>query len=62
MSVPWNTVNVVRMAELIIYHSSLGRAPSCNSTGVGEMVIKAYLAPCGGEAIALRQMVVSELT
>lgn len=58
VSVPWNTVNAVRMAEFIIYHSSLGRGPSCNSTRVGKMVIKTYLTPCVGEN-SLRQVVVS---
>lgn len=49
MSVPCNSVNVVRMAELLIYHNSLGRGSSCNSIRVGKMLIKTYLTPCVGE-------------
>lgn len=49
MSVPCNSVNVVRMAELLIYHNSLGRGSSANSTRVGKMLIKTYLTPCVGE-------------
>lgn len=49
---------LLSMAELIIYHSSLGKGLSCNSTRVDEMVIKNLpYSQYWGEFIAFRRVV-----